>query len=150
LETLARTLRSRVRGESTLKGLVKGAQSRSSDASCEASLLLPFSFTFVDSLTVKRTSTELEAVARFLSLRSRALGESTLKGLVIGAHSFFSVARSSSTDQDASSQQRKLSLQLFHQLHGLVFQLPAFASADFSPLFVASVLLFDPFHRTRF
>ena len=75
------------RGESTLKGLVKGAQSRSSDASCEASLLLPFSFTFVDSLTVKRTSTELEAVARFLSLRSRALGESTLKGLVIGAHS---------------------------------------------------------------
>jgi len=87
LETLARTLRSRVRGESTLKGLVKGAQSRSSDASCEASLLLPFSFTFVDSLTVKRTSTELEAVARFLSLRSRALGESTLKGLVIGAHS---------------------------------------------------------------
>ena len=85
LETLARTLRSRVRGESTLKGLVKGAQSRSSDASCEASLLLPFSFTFVDSLTVERTSTELEAVARFLSLRSRALGESTLKGLVIGA-----------------------------------------------------------------
>jgi hypothetical protein len=80
-------LRSRVRGESTLKGLVKGAHSRSSDASCEASLLLLFSFTFVDSLTAKGTSTELEAIARILSLRSSARGESTLKGLVKGAGS---------------------------------------------------------------
>ena len=85
LETLARTLRSRVRGESTLKGLVKGAGSGSSSAGCETSLLLLFSFTFADSLTAKGTSTELEAIARVSSLRSRALGESTLKGLVKGA-----------------------------------------------------------------
>ena len=84
-ETLARTLRSRVRGESTLKGLVKCAGSGSSSASCEASLLLLFSFTFADSRTAKGTSTELEAIARFSSLRSRALGVSTLKGLVKGA-----------------------------------------------------------------
>jgi hypothetical protein len=63
-------------------------------------------------------------------------------------------------EKDASLQRpRKLLSQLDHQLlfsqpsyqlHGLVYQLVAYASSDFSPLFVASVLLFDPFHRTRF
>ena len=60
-------------------------------------------------------------------------------------------------EKDASLQRpRKLfrSFLLFsqpsYQLHGLVYQLVAYASSDFSPLFVASVLLFDPFHRTRF
>ena len=57
---LARTLRSRVRGESTLKRLVIGADSRSSDASCEALLSLLSIFTFVDSPTVMGTSTKGE------------------------------------------------------------------------------------------
>ena len=46
---LAKTLGSRVRGESALKRLAIGAHSRSSDASCKASLSHLSIFTFVDS-----------------------------------------------------------------------------------------------------